>query len=60
MHANSYRFGLKLLSTIFAATLLLTVGPPALRMVAELDVLLARISLQLCEIGIAVLRVCGI
>ncbi len=60
MHANSHHFGLKLLSTIFAAMLLLTVGPPALRTVAELNALLARISLQLCEIGIAVLRVCGI
>jgi hypothetical protein len=40
--------------------LLLTIGPAALRTVAEWNALLARISLQLCEIGIAVLRVCGI
>ena len=60
MHANSHHFKFKLLSTIFAAMLLLTIGPAALRTVAEWNALLARISLQLCEIGIAVLRVCGI
>ena len=60
MHANSHHFGLKLLSAIFAAMFLLTIGPAALRTVAEWNALLARISLQLCEIGIAVLRVCGI
>jgi hypothetical protein len=60
MRANSHHFGLKLLSTLFAAMFLLTIGPAALRTVAEWNVLLARISLQLCEIGIAVLRVCGI
>ena len=60
MHANSHHVGLKLLSTLFAAMFLLTVGPAALRTVAEWNALLVRISLQLCEIGIAVLRVCGI
>lgn len=60
MHANSHHFNLKLQSAIFAAMLLLTIGPAALRTVAEWNALLARISLQLCEIGIAVLRVCGI
>jgi hypothetical protein len=60
MHANSHHFALKLLSAIFAAMLLLTIGPAALRTVAEWNALVARISLQLCEIGIAVLRVCGI
>jgi hypothetical protein len=60
MHTNSHHFALKLVSTIFAALFLLTIGPAALRTVAEWNALLARISLQLCEIGIAVLRVCGI
>jgi len=60
MHANSHHFGLKLLSTLFVAMFLLTIGPAALHTVAEWNALLARVSLQLCEIGIAVLRVCGI
>ena len=60
MHANSHHFALKLLSTLFAAMFLLTIGPAALRAVAEWNALLARISLQLSEIGIVVLRVCGI
>ena len=60
MHANSHHFALKLVSTIFAALFLLTIGPAALRTVAEWNALLARMSLQLCEIGLAVLRVCGI
>jgi hypothetical protein len=60
MRANSHHFGLKFPSTLFGAMFLLTIGPAALRTVAEWNALLARISLQLCEIGIAVLRVCGI
>ena len=60
MHANSHHVRLKLLSTLFTAMFLLTIGPAALRTVAEWNALLARISLQLCEIGIAVVRVCGI
>jgi hypothetical protein len=60
MHGNSHHVGSKLFSTLLAATLSLTVGPAALRAIADLDVLLAQISLQLCEIGLAVLRVCGI
>jgi hypothetical protein len=60
MHANSHHFWLKLLFATFAAMLLLTIGPLALRTVAEWNALLARVSLQLCEVGIALLRVCGI
>jgi len=59
MHANSHRLGSKL-SALFAATLFITVGPAALRTIAELHHFLAQISLQLCEIGLVVLRVCGI
>jgi hypothetical protein len=61
MHVNSYNLDSKLFSALFAATtLLLTVGPVAWRTIADLDRLAARISLELCEIGLAVLRVCGI
>jgi hypothetical protein len=60
MRANSYYVSAKIFSTLLTATLLLTVGPPALRIIAELDSLLAQVSLQLFEIGLAVLHVCGI
>jgi hypothetical protein len=60
MHANTHHLGSTFFSTLLAVTLLLSVGPAALRTIAELDSQLAQISLQLCEIGIAVLRVCGI
>jgi hypothetical protein len=60
MHANSHHVGPKLFSVLFAATFLLTFGLPALRTIAEMDSLLAQISLDLCELGLAVLRVCGI
>jgi hypothetical protein len=61
MHVNSHHLDSKLFSALFAATtLLLTVGPAAWRTIADLDRLATRISLELCEIGLAVLRVCGI
>jgi hypothetical protein len=60
MRANSHHLASKLSAALFAATLLLTVGPAALRAIAELDTLLAQISLELCEVGLAVLHVCGI
>jgi hypothetical protein len=59
-HPNSHHVDSKLFSTLLAATLLLTLGPAALRTIADLDCLLAQISLQLCEMGLIVLRVCGI
>jgi len=60
MHANSQHVASKLFSALFATIFLLTVGPPALRTIAEIDSLLAHISLDLCEVGLAVLRACGI
>jgi len=60
MRANSHHLASKLFSTLLAVTLFLTAGPAALRTIAELHHFLAQISLQLCEIGLVVLRVCGI
>jgi hypothetical protein len=60
MHANSHRVSSKLFSALFVTIFLLTAAPPALRIIAEIDSLLAHISLDLCEVGLAVLRVCGI
>jgi len=60
MHAKSHDVDSKLFSALFITIFLLSVGPPALRTIAEIDSLLAHISLDLCEVGLAVLRVCGI
>ena len=42
------------------AGLLLCGGSEALRALAETSLLMLQISLELCQMGIAVLRVCGI
>ena len=60
MRANFYSIASKLFAALLAAAFLLTIGPPAVRTISELDTLLARMSLRACEIGIAVLHVCGI
>jgi hypothetical protein len=60
MCANSHDLGPKLFSTVLAVTLFTTVAPTVWRTIADLDCLLAQISLQLFEIGLAVVRVCGI
>lgn len=60
MQAHANHLVSKLSAALFAATLLLTLGPPALRTIADLDTVVAQISLELCEVGLAVVRVCGI
>jgi hypothetical protein len=60
MHARSNHLVPRLPAALLAAALLATVGPPALRTIAELHALLAHISLELCEVGLAVVRACGI
>lgn len=60
MRSGFHRMSLKLSSAFLGATLLLTVGPPALRTIGQVDVLLAQISLELCQVGLAVWRVCGV
>ena len=42
------------------AGLLLCSGTEALRTLADTSLLMLQISLELCQMGIAVLRVCGI
>jgi hypothetical protein len=49
----------KLTSLLLAAILLLDLGPATWRAIEQVNLVLARISLDLCEIGLAVLRVCG-
>jgi len=51
---------LRLSSAFLGATFLLSFGPPALRTIEQVDLLAAQISLELCEMGLALLRACGI
>ena len=60
MRSNSYHTASKLFCGLFGATLLLGVGPAALRTIAQIDLVVAHISLELCEMGLAFLRACGI
>jgi hypothetical protein len=60
MRSRSRRMSLKLSSAFLGATLLLSFGPPALRTIERVDYLLAQISLELCQVGLAVWRVCGV
>jgi hypothetical protein len=50
----------KLTSLLLAAILLLDLGPATWRAIEQANLVLARVSLDLCEMGLAVLRVCGI
>jgi hypothetical protein len=47
-------------SAVLGATLLLSFGPPALRTIEQVDLRLVHISLELCQVGLAVLRACGV
>ena len=60
MHANSDHRASKLFAALLALAFVVIAGLPALRAIAELDSLVARLSLRAAEIGFAVLRVCGI
>jgi len=60
MRAHSRHAVARLSAALFAATLLLALVAPALRTIADFESQLAHVSLRLCEIGVAVLRVCGI
>lgn len=60
MGSNSYHAASKLFCGLFGATLLLSAGPAALRTIAQIDLVVANISLELCEMGLAFLRACGI
>jgi hypothetical protein len=49
----------KLTSLLLAAILLLDLGPATWRAIEHACILIGRISLDLCEFGLAALRVCG-
>ena len=47
-------------SAVLGATLLLSFGPPAWHTIEQVDLALVQISLELCQVGLAVLRACGV
>jgi hypothetical protein len=60
MYPRSNRIASTLFPLALGGTLLVSAGPAALRTVSQASLLLAQICLELCQIGLAVLRVCGI
>lgn len=60
MRSKSYHVASKLLCGFLGATLFLSVAPDALRTIAQVDLLVAQVSLELCEMGLVFLRACGI
>jgi hypothetical protein len=60
MYSRFHRIASKFVPLAVGGTLLLSTGPDALRTVAQASLLSAQISLELCQLGLAVLRVCGI
>jgi hypothetical protein len=60
MYPRFHHIPSRFLPLVVGGTLLLSTGPDALRTVVQASLLLARISLELCQMGLAVLRVCGI
>jgi hypothetical protein len=60
MYSRFHRIASRFLPLVVGGTLLLSTGPDALRTVGQASLLLAQISLELCQLGLAVLRVCGI
>ena len=60
MHSQFRRIAANVLVLALAGSPLLSAGPDALRTVAHTSVALAQISLELCQMGLTVLRVCGI
>jgi len=60
MYSHFHRIASRLLPLVVGGTLVLSAGPAALRTVAQASLLLAQICLELCQMGLAVLRVCGI
>ena len=60
MYSRIHRVASRPLLLAVTATFLVTGGPEALRTVAQASLVLTQISLELCQLGLSVLRVCGI
>jgi hypothetical protein len=60
VYSRFHPIALRILPLAVGGTLLLGAGPDALRTVAQASLLLAQLSLELCQIGLVIWRVCGI
>jgi hypothetical protein len=60
MDSRFHRIASSFLPLALGGVLLLSTGPDALRTVTQASLLLAQLSLELCQMGLVVLRVCGI
>jgi hypothetical protein len=60
MYPRFRRMASRLLPLALGGTLLLSIGPAAFKTVARTSLMLAEISLELCQMGLAVLRILGI
>jgi len=60
MYSRFHRIASRFLPLAVGGTLLLSTGPDALRTVARASLVLAELSLELCQMSLVVLRVCGI
>jgi len=60
MYPRFRRMASRLLPLALGGTFLLSIGPAALQTVVQTSLVLAEISLELCQMGLAVLRILGI
>ncbi len=60
MYSRFRRMASRLLTLALGGTFLLSIGPAALHTVAQTSLVLAQICLELCQMGLAVLRILGI
>jgi hypothetical protein len=60
MYSRFRQIASTLFPLVLGGSLLVSAGPAALRTVAQAILLLAQLCLELCQMGLAVLRVCGL
>ena len=60
MYPRFRRMASRLLPLALGSAFLLSIGPAALHTIAQTGFVLAQISLELCQMGLAVLRILGI
>lgn len=55
-----HRISSRLLPVVLAISVVIGTGPDALRLLTDVSLLIAQVSLELCQMGLAVIRICGI
>ena len=60
MYRNMHRAAARLLPLALAGPLIAGAGPDLLRTLAQASLALTEIALEICQAGLAVLRVCGL